>query len=284
MGANLSSELLRTFVTVVDVDGFNRAAERLHKTPSTVSQQIQRLEAELGVALFEPHGRKRRLSAAGERFVGYAKRLLALQEAAVAAVNPQGPGGEIRLGVSHGLSEGAFADVLGGFARRYPGVRLHVDVGFSCDLAAAFERAEYDAVLTLRTAARGPGRVLGSAPLQWIVADDLAWDPATPLPLAVFAEPCAFRGLAVAALDEAGIPWAIRYTTGSLPGLMAAVRSGLGVTLRTQHALVDGCRVADPALGLPRLPRVDVVFRRARRSAEGALLEELFAANPPAAA
>ncbi|HPQ26560.1 MAG TPA: LysR family transcriptional regulator, partial [Gammaproteobacteria bacterium] len=45
---NLSTELLRTFVAVVEADGFLRAAERLHKTQSTVSQQIQRLEEEVG--------------------------------------------------------------------------------------------------------------------------------------------------------------------------------------------------------------------------------------------
>lgn len=48
----LSTELLRTFVAVVELDGFNRAAVRLHRTQSTVSQQIRRLEQELGVALF----------------------------------------------------------------------------------------------------------------------------------------------------------------------------------------------------------------------------------------
>lgn len=65
---NISSELLRTFSAVVESDGFMKAAERLHKTQSTVSQQVQKLEGEIGTALFEPDGRKRRLTPAGETF------------------------------------------------------------------------------------------------------------------------------------------------------------------------------------------------------------------------
>jgi len=64
---NLTTELLRTFVTVVDLDGFNRAARQLHKTQSTVSQQVHRLEQELDCALFEARGCKRRLTAAQSR-------------------------------------------------------------------------------------------------------------------------------------------------------------------------------------------------------------------------
>lgn len=277
----LNTELLRTFVAVIEADGFNRAAELLHKTPSTVSQQIQRLEAEVGVSLFDADGRKRRLSAAGERFLGYARRLLSLQEEAVAAVSEQVVAGELRLGVAQGLSVAPFPDIVARFARRYPGVRLHVDVACSCNLETDFGRGDYDAILTIRRNSRGPGRVLGQAGLEWIAAEGFEWDPQTPLPLAAFAPVCAFRDNALDALNGAGIPWDIVYTTNSLPGLMAAVRSGLAVTARTGNALIDGCVIAGPALGLPRLAKVNMVLRQAKETAIGELIEDLFVSNPP---
>ena len=113
---------------------------------------MRRLEEELGAALFEAHGRKRRLTAAGERFVGYARRLLSLQEAALAAVNEGALEGEIRLGVAQGLSEGPFPELLAQFARSYPGVRLHVHTGFTRDLSAAFERGDFELILTVHAA------------------------------------------------------------------------------------------------------------------------------------
>jgi len=288
---NLTSELLRTFVTVVDLDGFNRAAGQLHKTQSTVSQQIHRLEQELGCALFEARGRKRRLTAAGERFVGHARQLLRMQEAAIAAIADSAIEGELRLGVAQGLSEGPFPELLAQFARSYPRVRLHVHTGFARDLTAGFERGDYDLILTVRHAASsdaGSARVLGQAQLVWIGAEhgdaDLPLDGEAPLPLATFSPPCTFRQVAVDALNQAGIPWRVAYTTTSLPGLMAAVKSGLGVTARTEHALVPGTAIVAPPAQLPSLPPVDVVLRHARQSRIGDLLEALFVETPPRAA
>jgi len=294
---NLTTELLRTFVTVVDLDGFNNAARRLYKTQSTVSQQIRRLEQELGHGLFAAQGRKRRLTAAGERFVGHARRLLSMQEAAVAALGEGAIEGEVRLGVAQGLSEGPFPELMARFARDYPRVRLHVHTGFTRDLVAGFGQGDYDLILIVRrggagadtgaAAGLGTGRVLGQARLRWIGAEDgEQWGPErdAPLPLATFAPPCTFRQTAVDALNDAGVPWRVAYTTTSLPGLMAAVKNGLGITARTQYALVPGTRLLPAACGLPELPPVDVVLHQAGHSRIGHLLEQLFVQTPPQAA
>jgi DNA-binding transcriptional LysR family regulator len=81
------------------------------------------------------------------------------------------------------------------------------------------------------------------------------WCRANRSPLAVYEVPCFFRQRALAALDEAGVPRRIAFTSRSLHGLWAAVEAGLGVTLRTAVGLpatlrvLDGLRaLADPAL------------------------------------
>src|SRR5712672_2722939 len=75
-------ELLRSFVSVVDAGGFTRAGERVHRTQSTVSQQIRRLEETLGYPLLHRNGKAVALTEQGERLLSYARRILALAEEA----------------------------------------------------------------------------------------------------------------------------------------------------------------------------------------------------------
>ena len=78
----LDLDLLRSFVSVVDTGGFTRAGERVHRTQSTVSQQIKRLEESLGHTLLHRNGKQTTLTEQGERLVSYARRLLALEQEA----------------------------------------------------------------------------------------------------------------------------------------------------------------------------------------------------------
>src|ERR1700735_637100 len=78
----LDLELLRSFVSVVDAGGFTRAGERVHRTQSTVSQQIKRLEDDVGQTLLDRTGKEVTPTEAGERLLSYARRLLSLAEEA----------------------------------------------------------------------------------------------------------------------------------------------------------------------------------------------------------
>ncbi len=274
---NLSTDLLRTFTAVVETGGFLRAAERLHKTQSTVSQQMQKLEAETGATLFRPDGRKRKLTAAGETFYGYARRMLDLQDSALAAIRQPGVEGQLRLGVSNSLSDGPFPQLIARFIQAYPRVTVNVHVGYSADLQAAYERGEFDAVLVLEEQGKArSGVVIETHRLLWISPRDFAWDREQPLPIATFDRPCGFHQAATEALDRARIPWRLVYTTSGLAGLMAAVKAGLALTARTQHAVQPGTRLADERWGLPGLPSYDVVMRRSTTMPVGDVFEELL--------
>jgi DNA-binding transcriptional LysR family regulator len=78
----LEFDLLGAFVAVAECGGFRRAAERLHLTQSTVSQQIKHLELETGRSLFLRNARAVALTDDGEMLLGDARRLLQLEEAA----------------------------------------------------------------------------------------------------------------------------------------------------------------------------------------------------------
>src|SRR4029077_15088217 len=95
----LDLELLRSFVSVVDAGGFTRAGERVHRTQSTVSQQIKRLEDDIGQPLLNRSGKDLTPTEAGQRLLSYARRLLALAEDARDVLTRPGNEGAVRLGV-----------------------------------------------------------------------------------------------------------------------------------------------------------------------------------------
>src|ERR687892_2241644 len=93
--AMLDLELLRSFVAVVDAGGFTRAGERVHRTQSTISQQIRRLEETLGYPLLHRNGKQVALTEQGERLLSYARRILALEQEARDVVARPGSEGVI---------------------------------------------------------------------------------------------------------------------------------------------------------------------------------------------
>ena len=84
MSANLDSDLLRTFVAIADSGSFTGAAKMVHRTQSAVSMQIKRLEETIGSELFIRAGRSVSLTTDGEALLGYARRILRLQDQALA--------------------------------------------------------------------------------------------------------------------------------------------------------------------------------------------------------
>ena len=90
----LDLDLLHSFISVVEAGGFTRAGERVHRTQSTVSQQIRRLEETVGQPLLHRNGKQVSLTEQGERLLSYARRILALeQEAREVATRERTPEG-----------------------------------------------------------------------------------------------------------------------------------------------------------------------------------------------
>ena len=250
--SDLDPDLLRTFVAIADTGRFGAAAERVHRTQAAVSLQVRRLEDRAGAALFRRQGRIMELTEAGETLLGYARRILEMNDAALAAVRRGPMAGEVRFGTVQDLAETLLPGALRRFARAHPEVKVTVAVAGSAQLRAEVTRGAQDMAFVTS----GPGI---EAPLMWIAGDGWQAAPNKPLPLAVIDAPCPFRNAALQALDDAGLPWEIAMTSPSLPGVLAAVRAGLGITLRTALSLAPGLCVPDAAL--PGLDPDRVAFR-----------------------
>src|SRR3984893_10916169 len=121
-------ELLRSFISVVDAGGFTRAGERVHRTQSTVSQQIKRLEDDVGQPLLKRSGKEATPTEGGARLLSYARRLLSLAEEARDVLARPGNEGAVRLGVPEDFAAYRLAKLLASFSRSRPGLRLDVRV------------------------------------------------------------------------------------------------------------------------------------------------------------
>ena len=280
-GADLSTELLFSFVSVVENGGINRTAERLHKTQSAVSMQMQRLEEKVGQKLFTQEGRRKRLTPAGETMLVYARRMLDLQNEALKALQGVALEGELKIGVSHSLADSNLTQELATFAKQYPKIFLSVESADSTDLATRFEQGDYDYVIYIRKDPTGVGQVLRTHPVCWHASAGFNWDREQVLPVVSFGSQCVFRGIGMEALRQSGILWRDVYRSNSLPALMGAVEGGLGITARTVHATRGNTRILGPEDGLPTLPDVYVVYQHKPASVGAELFAKWLESRPP---
>src|SRR5215510_12905687 len=154
----LDLELLRSFVSVVDAGGFTRAGERVHRTQSTVSQQIRRLEQDVGQALLNRNGKDVTPTEAGERLLSYARRLLSLAEEARDVVSRPGHHeGAFKLGIPEDFAAYRLAKLLAAFSRTHPQLRMDVRADQSVHLRRDLERGDLDLALLKRDAGEKGG-------------------------------------------------------------------------------------------------------------------------------
>jgi DNA-binding transcriptional LysR family regulator len=240
----LDLELLRSFVSVVDAGGFTRAGERVHRTQSTVSQQIKRLEESFGRELLQRTGKRVTLTDEGERLLSYARRLLALAAEARDVVAKPASDGVVRLGIPEDFAAHRLAQMLSQHRRARPSLRLDVRCDISTELRAALHRGELDIVLVKRTA--GDGRCVAAWPerLHWVTSSRHPIEPKRdPVLLAVFQHGCLYRNRAIHALEAAGRSWHIAYTSPNMAGIQAAVSAGLGVSILPDVAILPEHRI-----------------------------------------
>lgn len=265
---NFDLDALRSFAVGMELGSFAKAADRLGRSPSAVSAQLKKLEDQASIALLRKSGRGMALTDAGEVLLGYARRMLELNDEAAKAVGATGLEGSVRLGLQEDFGEHLLPDVLGRFARSHPGVRIEAKVARNAELVSDMIGGRLDLALTWHGAQVTPYiEEVGHYQLEWIGPTDTGlalWkNQSGPLPLVTFDAPCLMRTIATEVLDRAGIPWRFAFTSHSLGAVWAAVAAGLGVTVRTTFGLRHNLRILPAAeYGLPALPKIGLVLHR----------------------
>lgn len=262
----LDLELLRTFVSVVDAGGFTRAGERVHRTQSTISQQIRKLEGQLGQPLLlrQRAGREVHLTEHGERLLGYARRLVELAQEAAAVMQSPASADVIRLGVPEDFDVRSLMALLGGFAARHPTIRLDTVNGLSVELGRRVIAGELDLALLKRDADGQPALARWPETLRWVAGKELDLRD-DPVPLVVFGHGCLYRNRAIHAIEASGRSWRIAFTSQSLVSIQAAVAANLGVSLLPSTAVQRDHRVLTGRTGFAPAPPTELALIGATR-------------------
>ncbi|UWF51537.1 LysR substrate-binding domain-containing protein [Pseudomonas sp. N3-W] len=248
------SLLLKTFVTVVDEEGFSRAAQKLHLTQSAVSGHVRRLEEQIGKPLLTRTTRSQQLTPDGARLVSYARTILGLNRDAWAELTRTPFHGRLRIGVSEDFVEPRLLRTFQDFAAQYPGMEIDVQVGIPGTLLNLMKQGHLELVIGSVCETGEAGLLLWQEPLVWAWSAQAVARLPTPLPLALFPEPCPYREVALTKLAQAGIAQRTAMSCSSTAGLRAAALAGFALAPMPFSQLGQGLVVLGAEQGLPDLP------------------------------
>ena len=136
---------LHALVEFAQAGSIAGAADRLFRTPSAITRQLQRLEAELGAELLDRSTKPPRLNSLGARVLERARDLLQGTEALRSLASPDAePHGLLRIGLAHALAEGTLIEPIRTLTKRYPQVQLRLLSGLSGELFNRLLAGELD--------------------------------------------------------------------------------------------------------------------------------------------
>lgn len=258
MAAPLDIDQLHTFVAIVDTGSFTKAAERVFKTQSAVSMQMRRLEERVGKQLFMKDGRGNKLTAEGDKLLNYARRIIRLNNEAMAAFDDNRLEGTLRIGTPDDYADRYMPEIIGRFAKTHPNVELYIVCEPSPSLAEKMSRGELDIALVTHNPRLRVSDVVRTEPLCWVGSANHPLKDDAPVPLAVGRRDCLWRQLACSALDADGRDYQVLFTSWSATVVAAAVLTGLAVSVLPESALRTGMKVLTSADGFPPLPPVQI--------------------------
>ncbi|HEV8308076.1 MAG TPA: LysR substrate-binding domain-containing protein [Methylomirabilota bacterium] len=292
---------LESFLAVVDLRSFRKAAERVALSQPALSQQIKELERELDTPILERLGRTTALTEAGRILEAHARRVLAtLQGARDAIAGLQGlRHGSLVLGASSTPGIYLLPRVLARFTTRYPGVDVTLRIGNTRETEARVRASEVD-LAVVGGHLSGAEETCTEASLldrlvlivgrghPWGRAGQLAAQRLREARLLVREEGSATRQVTETALARAGIPVRARLELGHTEAIKEGVRAGLGVAFVSEHAVRHELGTGELRVvrvsGLTIQRHFHVIRHQARvlSPAARAFLECLHAHQPPA--
>ncbi|MFI0435749.1 MAG: LysR substrate-binding domain-containing protein [Parachlamydiaceae bacterium] len=251
---------LRCFLAVIETGSFTRAAQKVNRTQSAITQQMSKLERNLGKRLFD-RGKQMRLTKEGEIFLPYANKIFSLHLEVLDRLKHPELEGEIRFGLPEDFAAIFLSDVLTDFSRLHPRILLNVECDLTLTLFERFKKGYFDMVFVKmsRPEEFPNGVEVWSEALEWIGKNDdfLSLNKHVALPLVLSPEPCVYRASALQALEQAGIRWRIVFISPSYAGIIAAVNAGMGITALPRTMMPETLKVMQDDF-LPPLPDIHV--------------------------
>ncbi|MBE0378110.1 LysR substrate-binding domain-containing protein [Pseudoalteromonas prydzensis] len=267
---NISTDSLRTFVTVVEVGGFAKAGDLLGLSQPAVSLQIKRLEDLIGCKLFKKQGQRQVLNHYGEVLLPMAKQMLLTNDSILQQFSNETVAGKIRLGIPSEFAASILPAIIGDFVSLYPDVSLEVKSELSKQLMHVSNQDQFDLVLTLIEQIDNPKYpIFMYDELVWV--GDLNVDPTKPITLVSAPEGCIYRRRAIEALEKAGLKWHVVYSNADLTGLTAALKEGLGITVLAKKTVPNDLTAQTQTAILPNLGEIGISLIKQAEQSEHAV-------------
>ena len=253
--AHLLHPSVHTFVALAECGTLAGAGEAVSRTPSAVSLQITALENRLGQPLFTRGARGMHLTPAGQLLLPHARALLAAAQTAHRTLSAPMLSGDLRFGMPQDFASSKLATTLDRFRKAHPEVSVMAVIERNTAIRTLIRQGGLDlAVLISRST---PTRAVLSVERasHWYGRRGFRWSRRRPLPLVLLDGPCIYRDDALQALQRAGVPWHVAFSTANVTAMWAAVAAGVGVTARMDLGAPRSASRVDEALGLPPLGR-----------------------------
>jgi DNA-binding transcriptional LysR family regulator len=237
---------LQSFIAVAETGSFTKAAERVGRTQSAISQQVAKLEYLLGQTLLV-RGKSFSLTSEGEIFLGYAKQIFTLHCEAMDRFKEPDLEGEVRFGIPEDFASVFLSDVLADFTRIHPRILLNIECDLTLNLYDRFKQKEFDLVLVKMNRPEDfpNGQEVWSEPLEWAGISSLINNNGT-IPLVLSPQPCVYRARAIKALEDKGLKWRLAFSSTSYAGTIAAVKAGMGITVLPHTMIPNELEVISP--------------------------------------
>ncbi|MCZ7676310.1 MAG: LysR substrate-binding domain-containing protein [Roseovarius sp.] len=277
---NLQTDLLRTFVTVVDLGNYTETGQVLGRTQPAISLQVKRLEDLVGSKLLQHKGKTLELTPEGHTLIGYAREILRLNDRAVANFQHAQFMGRLRVGLPIDYSIGYFQRLIANFASANPDVTLDIRCNWSRSILGSLHADDLDLAIAITDTMPAPYvSIYWSERPFWVCGRDFRYSPDKPVQIIAHPEGCFYRKRMIGALDTEGREWRIVFESPGIGALQNAVLDGMGVTALTKKTLVPGMRVLTPGEGFPQLANLHVgLFYKHVKASDAALkLIELIA-------
>lgn len=227
----LDPHVLKSFIAVAELKSFTKAANKVHLTQSTVSQQIRKLEEDLGCSLIAREGKTAKPTNEGEKLLIYAKRICNLLEEAEDQMKTELEYEFVKIGVPEDIATSFIAPILAEFRKKYPKIQFSIVSGMSKKLWADFQSGDLDIVLIKQRKGETSGFASWKEPLKWIDHPKANNYLQETVSIVSFPENGLYRLEMINYLEEIERKWRISYESSSLGSLISAVNIGFGITL-----------------------------------------------------
>ncbi|MGN6476801.1 MAG: LysR substrate-binding domain-containing protein [Flavipsychrobacter sp.] len=246
---------LECFIAVAETGSFTSAADKVARTQSAVSQQINKLESQVGKPLFL-RARHLSLTSEGEILLSYAKKIVQLNRDAMDRFKHPELHGQVRFGLPEDFASVFLSDVLTEYASLHPRIMLNVECDLTLNLFARFKKKEFDLVLVKMNKPEDfpNGMDVWSEALEWVGSNSVnRFDDEEPVPLVLSPQPCVYRARAIHSLEKLNKKWRIVFSSHSYAGTVAAVKAGMGITVLPRNMVPDDLKIIRANKYLPKL-------------------------------